>query len=933
MFFRLADMLSTSRSVPPLYIEQLALRSIEGLLRDGDVPLAFGLLIGNRYFCPRASREYLLIDEVVSAHIEPSAKSLTEALTRELREVAASAERRGRLPIGWFVGGADVLEPVAREDLALHTAVFPEAWQVMLLRDGVEGDVNGAFVRIEPSDGRPYAIRFFELIPDSVLAHDRVPKSVVRWKNYSTEAAVVRLEGEVVQQVAPTPKDGILRRLSGFRRRTVSLGPAAATANGVVPHISVATPPAMEAPSLAPSPAASDPRAPNVSPPSATASVETAVPSGNSIKPETAQQPRRPSLPPAPEGPLVATNLQESISKPTDKAARRARKMHKTDQKKSEVPGQREAPARRGKAGSQGSSTQPSEPTAERTSAHAQRSEAAIRKSPRARKEVPTEIRLTAGDLTIEQGESIQLAPTVIDVSGRVLSDVAIRFATSDRRIVRISPGGEASSVGPVGSVVLTIRAGRLQRLVTIDVVPGASAIEVRPSTLTMPQHGAQLLEARLLRATGMVVSGADFTFTSSNQEIVNVSANGHVTSVGPSGVASISVQSGSASFVVQVTVVQVPTSVNVSPNPANVNMGSRRRLAVRVLDAVGVEMKRCTLDFTSSDPRVVAVSNDGVLSAGSQHGEAEITVRVTRTNVSLDVPVTVASTGRHVGKVAANLAIPGAYCAVIVSSTEAYVAPLGAPVSRANFATGVVSPIPASEGGLGIAFCEARGEIYAAAYLTNTIDVISVSKQSVIATIDVADQVLDIVVSRDARFAYLGLSSGVGVLDLQSRDLRMIDVPVFGLHLALHPSESLIYVSGNAPEVSEIDLRTGTRSRTFALTDPALGQAVAVAPNGASLYVANEHAGCVDVFDLSTGRHVRALELPWEGVWGLTLGRDNKTVFASAQGTGGLVAIDTATGQVRKTYPTTGGYRLVLSPDGLTLLAAGAGNGLLVLR
>src|SRR5215211_3682614 len=85
VFFRLADMLRTSQSVPPLYVTQGALLAVEARLRTGDVPFPFGLLVGSWCVCSRTAREYVLVDELMPAHVEARAESMITALKIELR--------------------------------------------------------------------------------------------------------------------------------------------------------------------------------------------------------------------------------------------------------------------------------------------------------------------------------------------------------------------------------------------------------------------------------------------------------------------------------------------------------------------------------------------------------------------------------------------------------------------------------------------------------------------------------------------------------------------------------------------------------------------------------------------------------------------------------------------------------------------------------
>src|SRR5512132_3643615 len=92
VFFRFADMLRTSQSVPPLYVAQSVLLEVDARLREADVPVPFGLLVGDWCVCPRTAREYLLVAEIMPGHIEPFGEAMTAALVHELRTLARIAE-------------------------------------------------------------------------------------------------------------------------------------------------------------------------------------------------------------------------------------------------------------------------------------------------------------------------------------------------------------------------------------------------------------------------------------------------------------------------------------------------------------------------------------------------------------------------------------------------------------------------------------------------------------------------------------------------------------------------------------------------------------------------------------------------------------------------------------------------------------------------
>jgi len=85
------------------------------------------------------------------------------------------------------------------------------------------------------------------------------------------------------------------------------------------------------------------------------------------------------------------------------------------------------------------------------------------------------------------------------------------------------------------------------------------------------------------------------------------------------------------------------------------------------------------------------------------------------------------------------------------------------------------------------------------------------------------------------------------------------IPLPATSHHLALHPAGHRLYVATRAAgSVLEIDVIHFRVLRTFALGG--WPQGLAVAPDGMTLYAANEHHG-LDVVRLATGRRIASLD------------------------------------------------------------------------
>lgn len=911
VFFRFADMLSTSRRVPPLYVAQAALRSVELSVRAGGSPIPFGLLAGSLCICPRTGQEYLLIDEVIPARLDPGVAHDPDDLIREMRGATRSAESRGRLPVGWYQGDADVLELVAREDVALHCAMFPEPWQVMLLRDGVDGLRHGSFVRIEPADKRPYAIRFFELQEETAFSQNRALRTVVRWENYQTSEVVAFIDERERRIIAPrrseslldrlrarwtTPRDGIPRP-NGVRHYFNELRPLGDRDSSETAHLRPMKP--ADLPTPPPTPSVPDPgtegrpeppaslrpelesgRRPASTPESISefinylrdrneiratpeapsqvlpegpptvpdeSSRETRIETNGELRPQIRRDPaagspreisptfraetggalrsesgsevRPESRPDARPDPRRGTrdevrgdSRQDTprspvsvprISRATSSPLRLLKKMWRVARRESraadgpatadqssndansrtlgmarladllqpsspndgsssgshpltpselrdsngiaedslgakrgepnDLPSElaatrpdsvpdtagipdisRIAPvAARPASPAKGAQDQPEAPdVAERLLADLMKSlsmptetadlpdylqpptrnvspasdvaanlivanpstprvpaegvadaividaqknaidayrNSVVAETPAAVDAIevpkappPAEIRLAADRTTLNSGESIQLLPSVVDAAGNVMLNFPVSFSTSDPGIVTIWSTGTATSVGPAGTVEVTIRAGNLARVVRLTVVAETTFLDVRPNPLRLQQLGVKQLDARALEASGLSLSAATFTYSTSDPSVVSVSASGLVRSVGPAGIGSITVKSDRVVVVVQVMVVHVPTRIVVTPNPTRVAIGRRRRLTSRMLDAVGDAMNSPPIEYSSSNPALVEIGGDGVMTAKAQHGQVTITVRARGTAVVETVPVEV---------------------------------------------------------------------------------------------------------------------------------------------------------------------------------------------------------------------------------------------------------------------------------------------------
>jgi DNA-binding beta-propeller fold protein YncE len=271
----------------------------------------------------------------------------------------------------------------------------------------------------------------------------------------------------------------------------------------------------------------------------------------------------------------------------------------------------------------------------------------------------------------------------------------------------------------------------------------------------------------------------------------------------------------------------------------------------------VGAVIAGAPVSYTSSAPSVFSVSPAGLVTSLGPDGSG--TISVTSGTVTVKVGVFVGTAPQ--GTIVHTTTLGGAPYAAAIAPSGAVVITLAGTSSIArgdlpgfDFPTtidvGVFRP-------LGIALSPSGGTAYVA--LPNRIAVVDLASNTAGTPIAPSGFVEFLSVVSGGGVLYAGSSGRLYSIDPVTR--QPVDSAEFfgALHLALHPTQPLLYASGGAG-VSEINTTTMDVVRSF----PAGGgnQAVAVSPDGTELYVANEYGGGLGVFSLATGQKVQTVPL-----------------------------------------------------------------------
>ncbi len=464
---------------------------------------------------------------------------------------------------------------------------------------------------------------------------------------------------------------------------------------------------------------------------------------------------------------------------------------------------------------------------------------------------VPANIVIVPNQPVVPQGLTLALTATVVDAAGRAIGGMVVTFTSSDPLTATVSAAGVVTSLGPLGTVRITGATAGISSFVDLLVQQRAVGIQVVPESLTINPATSDTLAVTVVDFLGapLAVPGS-LSFASSDSALVTVTSHGVVTAPGPArGHATVTITADSIVVLVPVNVAQIPGSLFVSATDVVMRPSTSQQLRTAVLDVVGDSIAGAAISITNNSPSLFTVSGTGLVSASSNTGSGSLTVRAG----SLTKTVTVFVSKAVVGIRLKQVLTPDQPYAAAVSGTGQVLVSLATAgiVLRGDLPSFQLSPITTGGAQLGVAINPAGSRGYLALTGLGSAGVVDMGTNSLLTPLSgIFGTVYSVAVSNDGQFVFVGTEAQVLKYDAATGN-KLDSVGVAALHLAIHPTLSLIYASDPSGGTFEINSVTMTTVRTFSGT--ARPQAVAVAPDGSELYVANEGTDVL-AFDLSTG-------------------------------------------------------------------------------
>lgn len=454
-------------------------------------------------------------------------------------------------------------------------------------------------------------------------------------------------------------------------------------------------------------------------------------------------------------------------------------------------------------------------------------------------------------------------------------------------------------------------------------------------------------LRATVLDAYGNLVSGATVNWTVVGGQATLAAATSLTNSVGeatntltpaPSTGdilvrASVAEVSSPASFFVQV---RPPTVSPLGNSEIVIAVGQTTpvQLRVGVRDGLGNVLSGVTVNWTVVQGQATL---EAPTSASDALGEATNTLTPAQSTGDIIVRASIAGASspasflirpRHVSERAVLLrgggfgiarTVAGELVVTLIQAGQVERASLTDP-SRSALATVGGTPVVIAVDGAG-------QRAYAANMGTGVLSVIDVPSMTKIADVDVPGEAHSLAMSpRGDRVYVTNTSNSVFAVDVGSRTI-VSTTPTgagpWGLAFWTTASDSLMYVTArDGASITEADMRTGSLLRTISVTGRPHG--IAIAPNGSTLYVADDRGEIlfVDRVSGTTTRRITAA-----GAFGIAIAPDGNTLYVTTN-PGRILVVDVASATITKQVETEGQPRQILVlPDGNSALAANLGG------
>src|SRR6185312_5680701 len=225
------------------------------------------------------------------------------------------------------------------------------------------------------------------------------------------------------------------------------------------------------------------------------------------------------------------------------------------------------------------------------------------------------------------------------------VSGYTVTWSSANSAVATVSSTGLVKGVA-FGSTSVIATVNSVQGSAAANIVPVGTAVpSVNPAFESLLTGQSAQVTAVLKDSTGNVISGATFTWATSNSSVAKVtpsssSSSATISAVG-AGSASITATANGSKAAVSVVVNLVPVATeSVSPSSLSLTVGQTGTFAATARDSTGGTLTGRTVTWTSSNTGIASVSAGGVVTAVAA-GTATISATIDGKSGSGSVAIT----------------------------------------------------------------------------------------------------------------------------------------------------------------------------------------------------------------------------------------------------------------------------------------------------
>ena len=232
--------------------------------------------------------------------------------------------------------------------------------------------------------------------------------------------------------------------------------------------------------------------------------------------------------------------------------------------------------------------------------------------------EIPaTSLKISKSSLTLTAGKTYALTSSIAPSN---TTNKTIRWTSSNEKVATVNSSGKITAVGGGKATITAKTSNGLTAACTVTVLKSVSSVSLNKTAVSVYTGSSVKLSASVLPSDA---SNKKVTWSTSNRNVASVDEAGTVRAV-KAGTAVITVTTADGGFkaTCKVTVLQHVTSVTLNKTSLVIKRGTETKLVASVLPS---DASNKTVNWASSDPRVVSVSVSGEIIAKSI-GSATVT-------------------------------------------------------------------------------------------------------------------------------------------------------------------------------------------------------------------------------------------------------------------------------------------------------------------